>query len=157
MKSDNAPRLLVHEHRQTDLAQLLVEVAKTPCAIRQLRGERMGSIPKLLAEHAEALSFPSDFGNNWNALDECMADLSWIEGDSLLIVVCNALSVLQAEEDDFVAYVELLNRATAELASQRPPLQGKAVRVLLDERHENIPLLVARLARIDVQIGAFTP
>ena len=32
---------------------------------------------------AEALSFPSYFGHNWNAVDECMTDLSWISADHI--------------------------------------------------------------------------
>lgn len=33
-----------------------------------------------------ALRFPDYFGNNWNALDECICDLAWLpEGDVVLI------------------------------------------------------------------------
>jgi hypothetical protein len=38
----------------------------------------------VIAALAEALRFPDYFGFNWNAVDECIADLSWIaERDQL--------------------------------------------------------------------------
>lgn len=34
--------------------------------------------PALLAALAKALRFPDCFGHNWDALDECLRDLSWL-------------------------------------------------------------------------------
>lgn len=40
----------------------------------------------LLARYAEGLRFPQYFGWNWDALDECLRDLSWITENGVLIV-----------------------------------------------------------------------
>jgi Barstar (barnase inhibitor) len=32
-----------------------------------------------------ALQFPDYFGNNWDAFDECISDLSWLNAESFLI------------------------------------------------------------------------
>lgn len=40
---------------------------------------------RLLAWYAEALRFPVYFGGNWDALSDCLGDLSWIAEKSILI------------------------------------------------------------------------
>ncbi|MDP2876301.1 MAG: barstar family protein, partial [Holophaga sp.] len=39
---------------------------------RHLRGTRMGSPRQLFDEWAAVLQFPVHFGENWDALDECL-------------------------------------------------------------------------------------
>ena len=40
----------------------------------------------VLAALAEALGFPSWFGGNWDALEDCLADLSWRSGAGHVLV-----------------------------------------------------------------------
>lgn len=47
--------------------------------LRRVRGKR-----GLLAAFARVLRFPEGFGGNWDALADCLQDLSWIEGGVLL-------------------------------------------------------------------------
>ena len=35
---------------------------------------------------AESLQFPDYFGRNWNALDECLCDLEWLDGHQIVLV-----------------------------------------------------------------------
>ncbi len=41
----------------------------------------------LLAQLAEAASFPDYFGHNWDAAAECLSDLNWLPGSGYLFVV----------------------------------------------------------------------
>ncbi len=45
----------------------------------------------LFTEIADAFHFPDYFGHNWDALDECLADLDWIPSDNYVLFVDNAL------------------------------------------------------------------
>ena len=45
-----------------------------------LDGRQLGDKASLLAALGQALHFPDYYGGNWDALDECLADLSWHEG-----------------------------------------------------------------------------
>lgn len=46
---------------------------------------------KLLGVLAKRLRFPSYFGHNWDALDECLRDLSWIGPQGRVVLVHEGL------------------------------------------------------------------
>ena len=41
----------------------------------------------VLARFAQALSFPKWFGGNWDALEDCLGDLSWRPGEGHVLVL----------------------------------------------------------------------
>ena len=42
---------------------------------------------ELLEAFARALAFPRWFGGNWDALEDCLADLSWMPGEGRVILI----------------------------------------------------------------------
>ena len=64
---------------------------------------------------AQALRFPDWFGGNWDALEDCLSDLSWRTGDGHVLVFRNwqALS-----SDDLGVLIDVL-RSAAEFWSGR--------------------------------------
>jgi len=52
----------------------------------RLDGRLLGNKASLLAALGQALHFPDYYGGNWDALDECLADLSWHEGPLRLLI-----------------------------------------------------------------------
>lgn len=64
---------------------------------------------------AQALSFPDWFGGNWDALEDCLGDLSWRPGNGHVLVFRNwqALS-----SDDLGVLIDVL-RSSAEYWSGR--------------------------------------
>lgn len=63
-----------------------------------LRGANMRSLEGLFQEFAAAFQFPSYFGENWNALDECIHDLDWLSGDNYIIGINDIQDLLINEE-----------------------------------------------------------
>lgn len=51
----------------------------------------------ILRAIARALAFPGWFGENWDALEDCLSDLSWREGSAHVILFSGAASV-EAEQ-----------------------------------------------------------
>lgn len=51
-----------------------------------LSGARMTEKPAMMAELAEKLAFPTYFDSNWDALEECLNDLSWFDGETCLVI-----------------------------------------------------------------------
>ncbi len=80
-----------------------------------LRGSKMKTIKDLFDEFASALQFPSYFGENWNALDECINDLSWLPGDNYIIGINDIKDVLISDsEGNLEALFKVLNNACDE-------------------------------------------
>jgi len=71
--------------------------------------------PGLLRTIAAALGFPQGFGENWDALEDCLVDLSWREGNGHVLVF-EAFQRLSAE--DLGMLMDVL-RAAAEFWSER--------------------------------------
>jgi hypothetical protein len=65
---------------------------------RICRGQKMRTRPRLFDEFAAALQFPSYFGENWDALDECLNDLDWLGGGAYLLMITEADQVLIDED-----------------------------------------------------------
>lgn len=51
----------------------------------------------LLAAVAEAFEFPDYFGANWDALDECLRDMSWAPAAGYVLVVTGAEGLWQRD------------------------------------------------------------
>ncbi|HSD39620.1 MAG TPA: barstar family protein [Rhodocyclaceae bacterium] len=53
--------------------------------------------PALLRQIGQALHFPQWYGENWDALADCLTDLSWSEADGFIVILrgCDALHTAQ--------------------------------------------------------------
>ncbi len=52
-----------------------------------LDGRGLTDKAALLSALGEALAFPEYYGQNWDALEECLTDMSWQEGAILLAII----------------------------------------------------------------------
>lgn len=81
----------------------------TALAVRVVRGAKMRCEQDLHNEIAAAFQFPYYYGENWDALDECLTDLEWIPADAYVMVISEA-SLLLRDEDPvrLTTFVEVL-------------------------------------------------
>jgi RNAse (barnase) inhibitor barstar len=68
----------------------------------------------LLATLATKLSFPDYFGENWDALEECIADLSWLPIGP--VIVRHADVPLVGDPRNAKIYVAILNAAARKMS-----------------------------------------
>lgn len=52
-----------------------------------LDGRTLTNKKSLMRALGEALSFPDYFGGNWDALEECLSDCSWLDGAITIHVI----------------------------------------------------------------------
>jgi len=76
-------------------------------------GSKIARKEQLLNAAALALRFPKDFGHNWDALEECLTDLEWVDGEGFLIYYDHIDGLLEAHPDQFETLVEILRDAVA--------------------------------------------
>lgn len=94
------------------LAQQLEARGASP---RRLGGSAMTTLDGCFDEVSSALFFPNYFGRNWDALDECLVDLSWLPAPAYVLVIDEALDVLRDEPvEQLETLVRILGRAASE-------------------------------------------
>jgi hypothetical protein len=131
-------------------AEKLLELppAKTPVVVRRIRGHKARSTAALFDEMAAALQFPSYFGENWNALDECLNDLEWLPGDAYVLCFERAPELLSLESlAEFESLLQILTRASLEWGKR-----GKPFRTIFESSEPEDKALMERLkaAKADV-------
>jgi RNAse (barnase) inhibitor barstar len=67
----------------------------------------------LLARLAEALAFPEWFGGNWDALEDCLTDLSWRPGARHVLLIERFAALRAARSDDFGTLLDILETSAA--------------------------------------------
>jgi RNAse (barnase) inhibitor barstar len=82
-------------------------------AFFHIDGKNIARKEQLLNHAATALHFPADFGHNWDALEECLTDLEWVDADGYVLYYDHIDGLLAAHPDQFETLVEILRDAVA--------------------------------------------
>lgn len=64
-----------------------------------------------LAAVARALAFPDWFGHNWDALEDCLTDLSWHPADGYVVTFIEYDAFLAAHREDFNVALQIFGAA----------------------------------------------
>jgi RNAse (barnase) inhibitor barstar len=74
-----------------------------------------------LARFARALAFPEWFGGNWDALADCLSDLSWWPADGYVLLLEHVNAWRAAAPEDFDTLVDIVNETATGWARLRKP------------------------------------
>jgi RNAse (barnase) inhibitor barstar len=77
---------------------------------------RFAAKEELLRSIAQALDFPDWFGHNWDALEDCLSDLSWRQAPGYLL-----LFEKPRRDDDFGVLIDVLLSSAESWAARRKP------------------------------------
>src|SRR5262249_40937210 len=75
--------------------------------VRSLDGARCRTKRTLLDEMARVLAFPAYFGRSWDALEDCLTDLSWLPGAGYVLVVTRAERLLRRQPVEYRTLIDL--------------------------------------------------
>jgi RNAse (barnase) inhibitor barstar len=82
-------------------------------AFFHIDGKSIGRKEQLLNHVATAMHFPKEFGGNWDALEDHLTDLEWVEGDGYVLYFDHIDGFLTAQPDQFETFVEILRDAVS--------------------------------------------
>lgn len=74
-------------YRSNDAERLVAAAAAKGLCVARIAAAGPADKPALLRAFAAALRFPDWFGGNWDALEDCLTDLSWIRAPGYLILI----------------------------------------------------------------------
>jgi|SRR5579884_1152181 len=89
------------------------EVVEAPAgfAVRLFQGKKCRTKSGLMGEFARVLEFPSYFGKNWDAFEECLTDLYWLPAPGYLFIVTDAEQVLADHDEEYRQFITILEEA----------------------------------------------
>lgn len=118
-------QLLVEEPAKVgNLPRAIEQQASFPLAVRQIRGRKSMTKVAFFDEMAAALQFPLYFGDNWDALYDCLSDLSWLRAEGVVLLLADAGQVLKnAPADQLPCLVRVLEETVRNW--NQPPKPGK--------------------------------
>jgi RNAse (barnase) inhibitor barstar len=76
--------------------------------ILRVRGKKSVDDKRFFDEVAAALQFPFYFGENWNAMWDCITDLNWLRGLSYLVIFDSAEYLLSESDRGFQVLIKEL-------------------------------------------------
>jgi len=79
--------------------------------LRVINGKKCSTPAGVFAEFARALGFPDYFGHNWDAMEECLADLEWLPAKGYVLLITDAQAVIPEDEEEYETLLEILSDA----------------------------------------------
>jgi RNAse (barnase) inhibitor barstar len=96
-------------HVETRQIQAVAKRAGFACF--HIDGKNIQRKEQLLNHVATALHFPKSFGHNWDALEECLTDLEWVDADGYILYYDHIDGLLETHPDQFETLIEILRDA----------------------------------------------
>jgi hypothetical protein len=117
VRSTQPPWLHIVDASDSTILSLIDDIRGQSTFATTLRGERMTTEDGVYQEFARAFIFPRYFGHNWDALDECLADLDWIQTEGYVAFILRSERVLTEESDrELRILLGILRDAAVELS-----------------------------------------
>jgi hypothetical protein len=126
---------------------------------RSLRGPAMRTTQEMFAEFKLALRFPEYFGQNWDALEDCLRDFAWWPAPSYILVLTNASEVLAAEPPSELRLLLRIVRAVGDQWAQPELLPDGTQRpaipfhLVFQVHPRDYQKLLTRVTALDAAVG----
>ncbi len=150
----------ITENEATGMARSTRARAPESALVTVLRGRKMVTEQGLYDEFGAALQFPF-FGENWDALNDCLGDLSWLPAPGHVLVITSApLLLTDAVDRALPVFVRLLERVAGRWAEPNPPLRDRAdvpFHVLFQAPADDAAALLVRCVRPAATLASWKP
>lgn len=114
----------------------------------RLQGTRCVNIQDMFRELKQALRLPDYFGGNWDALDEMLNDLSWMDiSREVKLVILDADQILKQDDENFKKMLDIFKHAANEWKNK-----GILFKVIFHCMESNFPGFQERLKECGIRI-----
>lgn len=99
-------------------AGLIAAAAQNNFAIFRVDLAGVSDKATLLKSIGDAMAFPDWYGHNWDALLDCLADLSWQPAEGYVVILEHSDGIHGRAETDFVTTLQVFEAAANEWREQ---------------------------------------
>jgi RNAse (barnase) inhibitor barstar len=114
-----------------DWLTALSQDSKHKLVVRSIRGRKCVTTASFFDETAAALQFPYYFGENWDALHDCLADLSWLHTEAVVLCIADADQLLAKAPDELKRLAGVVQSAAKEWNQPEKPKTARSFHVVL--------------------------
>lgn len=111
----------VYHLPQIDKSQLMAAAKAGGLAAFRVDLTNAGDKEQMLTAVAKALSFPDWFGHNFDALADCLADMSWTPADGYLVLLEHCDGIHGKAEEAFVGALQIFDQAANDWREEGVP------------------------------------
>ncbi len=106
LANSKAPRLIAVSQAR---ANALIEDAKQRAfAVWGLDGRKLNNDESIFEHFSQVMKFPDYFGHNWDAMDECLRELSWAPAKGHLLVINDIDALFLKSPDSYQSLLDSL-------------------------------------------------
>lgn len=100
---------------------LRAEAGRVAWKLFVLNGTQIKDKPTFLEKIAKAMHFPSYFGKNWDALNDCLTDMEWERATGYVLLFQSPDRFIKTSPDDWKVAQEILRSAIQFWQEQKIP------------------------------------
>jgi RNAse (barnase) inhibitor barstar len=128
----------VYRTQQAGMADLLAAAEASGLATHRIDLSKVRDRTTLFECLATTLKFPDWFGHNWDALADCLSDLSWLPAKGHVILLEHCDSFRDSHAEDFASALQVFADAAEVWRNDNVPFW-----ILVDTSSADIPYLQA--------------
>jgi hypothetical protein len=122
--------------------------------VRRVRGSRSRKWDDLSDELSAALQFPSYYGGNWAALEDCLRDLANTPVLNRVILVSESTQLLaDGPASDLETFIGIVESVDSEWRQDSSKTVHPRLRLLLADAPQLLSQLAPRLAALKIEVG----
>ena len=117
----DAQRAGVHHLPHGDPEPLFAGAEAAGCLVQRVDLAGARDKDEMLTAIGKSLGFPEWFGHNWDALADCLGDLSWLQADGYLILHEHGDGFRASHGEDFATALQIFEAAAEAWRQARIP------------------------------------
>ena len=148
MFQDDAATFHVHVCSDSQLYTAMREAENSTdptVVVRAARAEKSATAAAFFNELAAAWQFPHHFGENWDAVNDCLSEAGRWNADAYVLVVTRAARLFDREKASLRTFGSVIEAVRERVERPNRWRPAKTFRSVLHVSHELEPLLRTRL------------